>query len=96
MYVKIHRSGEREIVAVCDEDLLGKNFEEGKLNIKVSESFYKGAKKTKEEVKKILKNAGNINLVGSKSVTLAVEMGLINDRDIIKIKGVPYAIYFSF
>jgi hypothetical protein len=42
MYVKIHKTENKDIVAVCDEDLLGKKFEEKELILDVSEEFYKG------------------------------------------------------
>ncbi len=94
MYVKIHESEKAKIIAVCDEDLIGKEFEEGNLYIKISESFFKGEKKNKEEVKKILKDANNINFVGKESVSIAIELGFVDKKNVLKIKGVPHAQYF--
>jgi len=94
MYIKIHKSETAKIIAICDEDLIGKEFEEGNLYLKVSENFFKGEKKNKEEVKKILKDANSANFVGKKSVSIAVELGLVDEKNVIKIKGVPHAQYF--
>ena len=95
MYVKIHRSGNSKVIAICDENLINKEFEEGSLYIKVSESFFKGEKKNKEDVKKILKEAGNVNFIGGESVSVAIESGLISKEDVKKIKKIPYAFYFG-
>jgi len=95
MYVKIHKSETAKIIAVCDEDLIGKEFEEGNLYLKVSETFFKGEKKNKNEIKKILKDANSANFVGKESVSIAVELGLVDKKNIIKIKGVSHAQYFE-
>jgi len=42
MIVKIHKSRERKILAVCDNELFGKKFEEGKLRLDLSSEFYDG------------------------------------------------------
>ena len=39
MLVKIHKSY-RNVVAVCDSDLIGKKFEEDKFQLDLKESFY--------------------------------------------------------
>jgi len=39
------------IVAVCDSDILGKKFKEGKLVLKLDESFYKGEEVGDNDVK---------------------------------------------
>ena len=93
IYVKIHNSG---IVAICDEELLGKELKQGKLRFNVNENFYKGEKKTEEEAKKIMKEANSLNIVGKRSVKIALKLGLINNDSIIVIGGVPHAQVISF
>ena len=91
MYIKIHRSGDRFVVALCDEDLINKTFEDGDLQLKVTEIFYKGEEKSEEEVIEILKTARNINIVGEKSVKLALDNNLISKDNVIKIGKVLHA-----
>lgn len=93
MYVKIHEDKRYKsiVVAICDEDLIGKEFLEGNLNLIITERFYKGEKKTEEEVLKIMENADNLNLVGKKTVKLAIKAGFISEDYTIKIKGIPHA-----
>ena len=90
MYVKIHKSKEREILVICDEDILGKTFEENELQLKVSESFYKGEKKSEKEVIDLISNYDNINLAGKKTIRLAKDNKLIDESSVINISGVPH------
>lgn len=97
MYVKIHE-GKRDggiVVAICDENLIGKNLKEGNLNLNITERFYKGDKKTEEEVKKIMEKADNLNLVGKETIKVAIKSGFMLEKNIIKIKGIPHAQVYS-
>src|SRR3989344_5968310 len=49
-YVKIHDAGYRKIIAVCDMQLIGKNLTNGEIKLDVSERFYKGDLKNKDEL----------------------------------------------
>ena len=91
MYVKRHESKDRIVIAICDEDLIGKKFSEDDLVLDVSERFYKGDKKSEEEVEEILRNARNINMVGKGTVNFALKIGISNKDSIITIDGVPHA-----
>ena len=95
MYIKIHYA-HRKVVAVCDEELIGKKFEEGKRQLDVRENFYKGEEVSEKKAKKILemsaKDYATFNIVGDKSVNLALECGLITKGNIGKVDGVPFAL----
>lgn len=98
MLVKIHedkRADGREVVAICDKELIGQTLEEGNLSLTITERFYKGEEKSKEEIKKLLKTANNLNLVGKKTIKLAINSGIVSKENIIKIKGVPHAQIYS-
>jgi hypothetical protein len=95
MYVKTHESNKRIVVAICDEDLIGKTFSEKDKEIRVAERFYKGEKKSEEDVIEIIKKAENINLVGEKTINIALKNNLITKDAIIKIKKIPHAQIFS-
>jgi len=96
IYVKFHRAGLSMVVAICDRDLIGKTFSEGKMRLDVKESFYKGELMSKKEIKKILKTADNLNIVGKEAIKLALNENLIKKEHIITIKGVPHAQIYSF
>lgn len=89
--IKIYRQGNDVLLAACDENLIGKTFEEGKFQIKVKKDFYDGERVTPEILKKLLKGATIANLVGDETIRHAIEIGLINPECIIKIKGIPHA-----
>jgi len=95
MLVKIH-SSYRRIVAICDNELLGKKFEEGKKAIEIKESFFKGDEKTEQEILKIIEEStgedATFNIIGKNSVDVALKSGLIQPGGIIKIQGVPVAL----
>jgi len=92
VYVKAWkiREGER-MVAVCDCDLVGKKFCEGKLVLDLSGDFYMGQESTPEAAVDILKGATVANLVGAEAVRCGVEAGLIHEDCIIRISGIPHA-----
>mgnify|MGYP001602783022 FL=1 len=49
-----------------------------------------------KQVVGIIKDAGNVNLMGKKSIELGLKAGIIEKENIIKIKGVPHAQSTSF
>ena len=95
MLVKIHKSY-RNVVAICDSDLLGKKFEQGNLQIDLSGSFFEGEEKTSEETLEIIQDLAiedsTFNIVGEKSVRLALKAGIIEEKGIKKIKDIPVAL----
>lgn len=92
MFLKIHPSRETgDVVAVCDRELLNTTISHEKLTITVTDAFYGNTPATEAEVKAALKNAGNINLIGERSVNIAVEMGLVDKHCCMMIGKVPHA-----
>lgn len=91
MIVRIHRRGSTTIAAVCDDELLGKVFEDEKRRLDLTGSFYHGIEASEAEARKAVKNADIVNLVGKKSVALGINAGRINTKHVIKIKNVPHA-----
>lgn len=93
VYVKMVKIRNETVVAVCDEELLGKKFEDKNrgLKLEVNEAFYKGSKMELENCISYVKAGSIVNLVGSKIVKKAAECGLINPLAVIVIAGVPHA-----
>jgi hypothetical protein len=92
MFLKVHRSRETgDVVAVCDRELLNTTLRHEKITITITDSFYGTTPATEEEVRDALKNAGNINLIGERSVNLAIEMGLLTKSGCMMIGKVPHA-----
>ncbi len=95
MFVKIHNSY-RDVIAICDEELLGKKFEEGRFQLNLKENFYKGEKKSDSQIAQLLINAraedATFNIIGEKSVKTAIKTGIIKQDAVKKIQGVPFAL----
>ena len=95
MFVNVIRSY-RDVVAVCDKELLGKKFEEGKLQLDVKESFFKGKESSKEEASEIMRDMkledSTFNIIGKKSVQTALETGIITKEGIGIIANIPFAL----
>lgn len=94
IYSKLHVVGRDSVLAVCDRELVGKVLEEGKMRFKVEENFYKGELIDGKRLKQLLKEEGNINIVGERAVKVALGEGLINENDVIRIKGTPHVQIF--
>ena len=95
MLIKIHE-GYRRTVALCDSDLVGKTFEEGKKQIEIHPNFFKGKEKTKQEIipliKDLVKEDATFNIVGKESVQTALEAEIISENSILKIQDIPIAL----
>jgi hypothetical protein len=89
--IKVYKKGNDLLIGACDEELLGKKFEDGKFQIDVSKDFYGGERISSEVLKKYLEDATIANLVGKETIKCAIDLGLINPDCIIEIKGVPHA-----
>ena len=94
MYVRIHKSY-RNVVAVCDLELVGKRFEEGKFQLDVKENFYKGEKLSESEIisemKRMFREDATFNIVGAKSVNAAIKAEIISEDAVGEIAGIPFA-----
>lgn len=89
--VKQHPSPHGIVVVITDKEILGKSFEEGKLQLDLSKDFYKGDTKTKDEVLKILEKAYVVHLTGKNAIDLGIDLGIINVNRILFIGGIPHA-----
>lgn len=85
----------RDIVAICDSELLGKKFEQGKLQLEIG-TFFNGEEKKEAEILEIIKDAAKedatFNIVGKQSINCALKAGIIDKEGIITIQGIPAAL----
>lgn len=93
--LKIHKSY-RLIVAICDKDLLGKKFVEGKRQLDLSGEFFKGKEfseeEVAEEVARLVGEDATFNIIGQDSISLARELGIVRDDGVMKVCGIPFAL----
>ncbi len=96
VYVKIHNvSGEagypKIVVAICDENELGKTYSEGEIRLEVNREFFEGFLAEVDEALEYIKQAYTGMLVGKNIVESAIRAGLIHPESVLRVNGVPYA-----
>lgn len=95
MFVNIIKTY-RNIVAVCDSELIGKKFEEKGFQLEAKENFFKGEKVSEREMIEIMRNESAedsiFNIIGDKSINIALKTGVISEQEIKKIQGIPFAL----
>lgn len=99
MILKERKTEQGLLVSVCDAEVLGETFENGDVSLTVNEGFYAGeeAEEVDEEaVVESLNRAAIANLVGTESVEVAVEAGVIEDEQILEVDGTLHAQYLRF
>ena len=83
MLIKIHKAY-RDVVALCDKELLGKKFEQGNKQIEVNEKFYAGDEILENDALDILINEAKenacFNFVGIKACQTAMKAGIIEKK----------------
>jgi len=62
--VKVHRNGSDKLVAICDENLLGKELEVAGYRIVVSGEFYGGERVPVSRIWEYLEGATMVNAIG--------------------------------
>ena len=90
--VRVSNYQKNTMLNICDAELLGKKIIQDELNMHISESYYGEKLVEKEEAKSLLKNSSIINMVGKKTVSLSVELGIGSENGIKTISGVPILI----
>lgn len=89
--VKQHSSPHGIVVVITDSEILGKKFEEGKLQLDLSKEFYKGEEMITEEILKILQKSYVVHLTGLHAVEIGVDLGIVDPERILIIQGIPHA-----
>lgn len=90
-YFKAHRHSKELMLAVCDEEVLGQTFREGDVHITVGEGFYGGDLIGEEELRSRLGMFTIVNIVGNRSVEIAISEGIVDPEAVIVIGGVKHA-----
>ena len=88
---KEYRQGKDLLLAVCDEECLGQDYQEGKLRLRVEPGFYDGRRIGEDEFEVAMQRATIANLVGKRTVAAAIRMGLVAEENVLSIAGVPHA-----
>jgi hypothetical protein len=91
VYLRVQKTHDHILVAVCDEALLGKVLVDGDLEFNVSKDFYGGQLVDVDTYLEQVKAATIVNMVGQKSVEAAINAGIVHKQAILYIDGHPHA-----
>lgn len=89
--VKVHQGPHGEVLVISDKELVGKKFEEGKLQLDLSKEFYSGEEMNEEGVRELVKGAYVLHLTGKRTIDFFLELGLIDEEIVLVVSGVPHA-----
>jgi hypothetical protein len=91
--VKVGSYQNNTTLNICDTELLGKKIEQDELTMNISENYYGEKFVDTEEAKSLLENSSIINMVGSKTVSLSIELGVGSENGVKMISGIPFLIF---
>jgi len=87
---RLYRTSQTTVLAVCDEELLGRVFREGEVVLNVSEGYYGGDRCDQEKLRDLLREADIISLVGERCISVAVDANLAEWRFVKRVEGIPH------
>ena len=90
MIVKKHTNKNQLLLAACDTNLLGKQFEENELVLDLSSDFYNGTEMNESDFLNLIKKTYILNAVGEKTIELLLKNNMITKEIIKKISNVPH------
>ena len=93
--VKVTDYQKNMMLNICDAELLGKKIIQDELKMHISESYYGEKLVEKDEAKTLLKNSSIINMVGTETISLSLELGIGSENGIKTISDVPFLIVFK-
>lgn len=96
VYIKLWKQSKRVLLAICDENILGKTLKHGNIVFQVREEFYKGSLVSVQEAVDLIEKSTVVNMIGQSIVKEAVAKGLVHPDAVLKIKGVPHAQIVKF
>jgi len=94
MLLRERQTAEGLLVSVCDAACVGETYEEGEVSLDVTEAFYGGddAEAVGDDaVVESLTRASVANIVGEKSVAVAIDAGIVDEARVLSIEGTPHA-----
>jgi hypothetical protein len=91
MLVNERDTEEGLLVSVCDPDVLGETFENGQVSLTVDEAFYDGEDVDERDVVESLSRCAVANIVGTRSVEVAVEHGFVDEENVLDLEGTRHA-----
>lgn len=95
--MRVHRVRAEFVLAACDADLIDRDLPVGDQGrtVKVSSHFYGERRVTKEELLWALQRATIANLLGARTLQVAIDGGYVTPEGTGTLGGVPHAEIFA-
>ncbi|MHA1378041.1 MAG: DUF424 domain-containing protein [Candidatus Helarchaeota archaeon] len=90
VYINVKKVRDDVLVAISDEDLIGKCFNDGNKKLEIKSDFYGTELVSIDKGLKELEKATIGNLVGRYIITYAIKAGFVHKDSVIWISGVPH------
>ena len=91
---RMHRQGGEALLAACDDGLVGTTLKGDGIKASLSDTFFGDEELTRDEFRILLTQATTANLFGSETVSLAIELGFVDEACVIYFGEVPHAQLF--
>lgn len=88
--LRVYRRSGEVLLAACDKELVGRTMREGHMKLEVCPSFYEGEDADEEMLLNRLRNASIANLVGERTVGIAIRHRLVDEGCVVRVEGVPH------
>tara|TARA_B100000470_G_C19557944_1_gene287827 strand:- start:173 stop:469 length:297 start_codon:yes stop_codon:yes gene_type:complete len=92
---KLITSSGNIVLNMCDTELLDKIIKDGKTEIKISSNYYNEKTIDEVEAKHLLQKCTSANMVGEKTISLSLKLGIGSEKGIRRIDGTPFLVIFK-
>lgn len=87
--VNILESKNGNIIVISDKEIVGKQFNQNKLQLDLTNDFYQGKEINQEGLKRLVKKAYILHLTGKKTIEFFKE--ILGLEEILTVEGIPHA-----
>ncbi len=92
--VKVHETPNGKLIAVCDEELLGKRYEEGnkELDLVRYSDFYRGEREDEDVFAEELdpEDFYTVNAIGERATGVFIKKSIVKKDQIDSVQGIPF------
>ena len=92
---KLITSSGNTILNICDPELLDKIVKDKKIEIKISSKYYNDKTIDEIEAEYLLKKCTSANMVGEKTISLSLKIGIGSEKAVRRIDGIPFLIIYK-
>jgi len=92
---KLITSSGNTILNICDPELLDKIVKDKKIEIKISSKYYNDKTIDEIEAEYLLKKCTSANMVGEKTISLSLKIGIGSEKGVRRIDGIPFLIIYK-